>query len=157
MSPWLSIILNGSAKEGKMRFGESFGEACRFCGSTHIVVWPPSSAGNCAVCSDEVRAWEARLDHLAERKIAVARAAFLAAAAEGRALQRAQRWSARRDAVTGAAHALARRGAALGDAGVRRLCGGPLREARMLFAAALRAPRLLLRALPVRSRTAHNY
>ena len=57
-----------------MRFAESHDEACRYCGSTRIVVWPPSSAGRCAGCSDEVRAHEARLDRLAERKLGLARA-----------------------------------------------------------------------------------
>src|SRR5678815_5668899 len=50
-----------SAKEGKMRFGESFGEACRYCGCTQIIVSPPSSAGHCAQCSKEALAWDCLL------------------------------------------------------------------------------------------------
>lgn len=111
-----------------MRFAESHDEACRYCGSTQIVVWPPSSAGQCAGCSDGVRAYEARLGRLAERKLALARAAFSDAEAERRAAERARLRAERR--------------AALLDAGRARL--------RRLHAA-------LLKALPHRSRTAHNY
>ena len=82
-----------------MRFGESYGEACRFCGSTEIVVWPPSSAGNCAHCSDAVKAWGARADQLADRRLSLARAAFDAAEAERRIAERADRWAARRAAL----------------------------------------------------------
>jgi hypothetical protein len=85
-----------------MRFGESYGEACRFCGSTEIVVWPPSSAGNCAHCSDAVKAWDARAGQLADRRLALARAAFDAAEADRRVAERAERWAARRAALRGA-------------------------------------------------------
>src|SRR5215475_13571687 len=88
-----------STKEGVMRFGESFGEAWRLCGSTQIIVWPPSSAGNCAICSKEALAWDARLDQLAQRRLALARADFAAAEAERRAAERARRWAERRAAV----------------------------------------------------------
>lgn len=111
-----------------MRFAESHDEACRYCGSTRIVVWPPSSAGRCAGCSDEVRAYEARLDRLAERRLGLARTAFAAAAAEKRAAERARARAARRVALL--------------EAGRARL--------RRLHAA-------LLKALPHRSRTAHNF
>lgn len=111
-----------------MRFAESHDEACRYCGSTRIVVWPPSSAGRCAGCSDEVRAHEARLDRLAERKLAVARAAFAAAEAERQAAERLRRRAERRAALIGA-----------GRARVRRLHAA------------------LLKALPGRARTAPNY
>jgi hypothetical protein len=122
-----------------MRFGESHDEACRYCGSTQIVVWPPSSAGQCAVCSDEVRAHEARLDQLAERKLALARAAYAAAEAEKRAAERLRQRAERRAAVAEAGRALVQRGAMIGSNGLKRLQGA------------------LLRALPARSRTAHNY
>jgi hypothetical protein len=139
MSPWLSIHRNGSAKEGNMRFGESHDEACRYCGSTQIVVWPPTSAGQCAVCSDDVRAHEARLDQLAERKLARARAAFAAAEAARRAAERGRLRAERRAALAEAGRTLAQRGATIGGSGLKRLHGA------------------LLRALPARSRTAHNY
>ncbi len=111
-----------------MRFAESHDEACRYCGSTRIVVWPPSSAGQCAGCSDEVREYEARLDRLAERKLALARAAFAAAEAERRAAERLRLRAERRAA----------------------LIDGARTGARRIQAA-------LLKALPQRSRTAHNY
>ena len=111
-----------------MRFAESHDEACRYCGSTRIVVWPPSSAGQCAVCSDEVRAYEARLDQLALRKLALARAAFAAAETEKRAAERQHLRAERRAALLEA-----------GRAGLKRLQG------------------TLLKVLPQRSRTAHNY
>jgi hypothetical protein len=152
----LSNDLNGSAKEGNMRFGESFGEACRNCGSTEIVVWPPSSAGHCAVCSEAVQAWKARTDQLAERKLARVRAAYFAAEAERHAVERAERWAARRAAAADAGRALAQRGLALGTCGLRRHTTVSLRETRALLAAASRARRLF-RAPPIRSRTAHNY
>jgi hypothetical protein len=122
-----------------MRFGESYGEACRNCGSTQIVVWPPSSAGHCAQCSDVVHAYTARLDRLAERKLALAREAYYAAEAEKRAAERAERKQARRAAVAEAGRSLVQRCAALGNSGLRR------------------AQATLQRALPHRSRTAHNY
>ena len=139
-----------------MRFGESFGEACRNCGSTEIVVWPPSSAGHCAMCSEAVQAWKARTDQLAERKLALARAAYFAAEAEKHAAERAERWAAQRVAAANAGRALAQRGVVLGTAGLKRLTAVSLRETRALFAAASRARRML-RAPPIRSRTAHNY
>ncbi len=111
-----------------MRFAESHDEACRYCGSTQFVIWPPSSAGQCAGCSEEVRAYEARLDRLAERKLALARAAFSAAEAERRAAERLRLRAERRAALIKA-----------GRARVRRLHAA------------------LLKALPGRTRTAHNY
>lgn len=111
-----------------MRFAESHDEACRYCGSTQIVVWPPSSAGQCAGCSDAVRDYEARRDRLAERKLAFARAAFAAAEAEKRAAERLRLRAERRAALLEA-----------GRTGLKRLHGA------------------LLKALPQRSRTAHNY
>lgn len=111
-----------------MRFAESHDEACRYCGSTQIVVWPPSSAGQCTGCSEEVRAYETRLDRLAERKLALARAAFSAAEAEKRAAERLRLRAERRTALI--------------EAGRGRV--------RRLHAA-------LVKALPGRTRTAHNY
>lgn len=111
-----------------MRFAESHDDACRYCGSTQIVIFPPSSAGQCAGCSEEVRAYEARLDRLAERKLAVARAAFASAEAERRVAEQLRHRAERR--------------AVLVEAGRARL--------RRIQAA-------LLKALPSRTRTAHNY
>ena len=82
-----------------MRIGESFGEACRKCGSTQIIIDPPSSSGRCAVCSHEAVDWAMRLEHAARRQRAIEQRAMLAAAVEARAAQRAQRWSERRAAV----------------------------------------------------------
>ena len=89
-----------------MRFAESHDEACRYCGSTQIVIWPPSSAGQCAGCSEEVRVYEARLDRLAERKLAVARAAFAASEAERRAAERLRLRAERRAALVEAARGM---------------------------------------------------
>jgi len=83
-----------------MRIGDSFGEACRNCGSTLIIVAPPSSSGRCAVCSHEAVAWAARLEHTSRRNQEMARLAALAAAAEARSAARAQLWAERRAAVT---------------------------------------------------------
>src|SRR5687767_7232630 len=140
-----------------MRFGDSYGEACRFCGSTQIVVWPPSSSGNCAVCSDEVHDWEARLDQVAERRLTRARAAFLAAEAQRRVAGRAQRWAARRAAIANGANQIARASLALPTAGARRIGALYRREFRALAVSMQRARRSLLRPLPARSDTAHNY
>jgi hypothetical protein len=43
-----------------MQIGDSFGDACRHCGSTLIIIAPPSSSGRCAVCSPEAKAWGER-------------------------------------------------------------------------------------------------
>lgn len=51
-----------------MRFAESYGDGCRYCGSTQIIVWPLSAAGSCAVCSSEANAWATRRDELARRR-----------------------------------------------------------------------------------------
>src|SRR5262249_44475715 len=108
-------------REGNMRFGESFGEACRFCGSTQIIVWPPSSAGNCAMCSEEAIAWDARLEQAAQRRLAVARAAFEAEEAERRAAERRRRWAAQRAALAQTGRDLARAGAMIAQFGAGRL------------------------------------
>ncbi|HEY7608142.1 MAG TPA: hypothetical protein VIF14_02840, partial [Alphaproteobacteria bacterium] len=107
-----------------MRFGESFGEACRYCGSTQVIVWPPSSAGHCAMCSKEAIAWDARLGQIAERRLELARAAFAAAEAEKRAAERAARRAARRAAI-------AQAGAALADAIRSRLRAALTAETRL--------------------------
>ncbi len=104
-----------------MRFAESHDEACRYCGSTQIVIWPPSSAGQCAGCSEEVRAYEARLDRLAERKLALARAAFAAAEAERRIADRQRLRAERRAALIESGLSLVQRGAMIGSRSLRRL------------------------------------
>jgi hypothetical protein len=140
-----------------MRFGDSYGEACRFCGSTQIVVWPPSSSGNCAVCSDEVQAWEARRDQVAGRHLARARAAFDAAEAQRRSAARAHRRAARRAAFAEGIRQVARASLALPGAGARRVGALYRRELRALAASVQRTRRSLVRSLPARSDTAHNY
>ena len=102
-----------------MHIGDSFGEACRNCGSTQIIVHPPSSSGRCAICSHEAVAWAVRLDQTARRQQAIEQQAMLAAAAEARAAQRAQRWSERRAVI-------ARAGAQL-----RMAASGFVREAHL--------------------------
>jgi hypothetical protein len=82
-----------------MRVGESFGEACRCCGSTLIIIAPPSSAGRCAVCSPEAIGWAARLEEISRRHRAAQQHALLAAASEAHAQQRAERTAARRATV----------------------------------------------------------
>jgi len=82
-----------------MRVGESFGEACRCCGSTLIIIAPPSSSGHCAVCSHEAAGWAQRLVATAERRRAAQQRALLATAAEAHARQRAERLAARRAAI----------------------------------------------------------
>jgi hypothetical protein len=83
-----------------MRIGESFGEACRCCGSTLIIIAPPSSSGRCAVCSPEAVAWAARLEQISRRHQEVERQTLRAAAAEAHAQERAERASERRAAVS---------------------------------------------------------
>jgi hypothetical protein len=132
-----------------MRFGESYGEACRFCGSTQIIVWPPSSAGNCANCSPEALAWDARLDQLARRRLEQARAAFAAAEAEKRAAELAARREARRAAIAGAI--AASRAAAAG-----RFRAAYLRQSHALARLLLRARRYARGALTARSGSART-
>jgi hypothetical protein len=91
-----------------MQFGESFGEDCRFCGSTKIIVSPPSSAGNCAQCSEEAKAWVNRQALLAEHQAAMARVLIDGAAEKRRAAERMRRWSDRRASVADACSALLR-------------------------------------------------
>jgi hypothetical protein len=132
-----------------MRFGESFGEACRFCGSTQIIVWPPSSAGNCAACSKEALAWDARLDQLAQRRLEQARAAFAAAEAEKRAAERMALRDARRAAIADAI--ASSRAAAAG-----RLRGAYLRQSHALARLLLRARRFARSSLQTRSDSART-
>jgi hypothetical protein len=103
--------------EGTMRVGESFGDACRNCGSTIIIIAPLSSAGACAVCSPVAEAWVARLEQGVRRRRELARLTALAVAARARAADRAQRAAERRAA-------LSRWGAQL-----RHAAAGALREA----------------------------
>lgn len=79
-----------------MRFGEGYGDACRFCGSTEIIVSPPSSAGNCAHCSEEAKAWAARQERLAEHQAAMARVLIAEADEKRQAAESARRWADRR-------------------------------------------------------------
>lgn len=112
----------GGAKEEYMRVGESFGEACRYCGSTQIIVWPPSSEGNCGMCSDEISAWAARLDQLAQRSLEETRAALFAAEAQKRSAEPARRRAGGHTALVQLCRALAQSGMALAAAaGIRGL------------------------------------
>lgn len=59
-----------ASADGPMQIGDSFGDACRHCGSTLIIIAPPSSSGRCGVCSPQANAWGERED---ERRRARAR------------------------------------------------------------------------------------
>jgi len=108
-----------------MRFGECYGEACRFCGSTQIIVSPPSSAGNCAECSEEAKAWTARQERLAEHQAAMARTLIEDAAEKRRAEESTRRWADRRAAIAEAWNSLVRGASARPGAVLR-----PLRYSR---------------------------
>jgi hypothetical protein len=69
-------FVNAIARENNpVQIGDSFGDACRHCGSTLIIIAPPSSSGRCAVCSPEAHAWVERLKDGARRRTATLRAA----------------------------------------------------------------------------------
>ncbi len=106
-----------------MHFGESYGEPCRFCGSTMIIVSPPSSAGNCAQCSREAKAWAHRQDLLAEHQAAMARVLIDDAAEARRAAERMRHWAERRASVADACGALLRGTAAALVGAVTRPAG----------------------------------
>lgn len=68
-------FVNAIARENPVQIGDSYGDACRHCGSTLIIIAPPSSSGRCAVCSPEAHAWVERLKDTARRRTAMLRAA----------------------------------------------------------------------------------
>ncbi len=82
-----------------MRIGASYGESCRYCGSTEIIVEPASSSGHCALCSHEAAAWTARADGTVDRYAAAARSDAAAIAADARHTAEAARTAARRSAT----------------------------------------------------------
>lgn len=68
-------FVNAIARENPVQIGDSYGDACRHCGSTLIIIAPPSSSGRCAVYSPEAHAWVERLKDTARRRTAMLRAA----------------------------------------------------------------------------------
>ena len=44
-------FVRAAARENPVQIGDGYGEPCRHCGSTLIIIAPPSSSGRCAVCS----------------------------------------------------------------------------------------------------------
>jgi len=82
-----------------MRTGASYGDCCRYCGSTEIILEPASSSGHCSVCSHEAAAWAARSSDTVDRYATAARAETAVAAAEAQRAAHAAHVAARRDAV----------------------------------------------------------
>lgn len=68
-------FVHAAARENPVQIGDGYGEPCRHCGSTLIIIAPPSSSGRCAVCSPEARAWVERLGKTARRRATPLRAA----------------------------------------------------------------------------------
>lgn len=68
-------FVHAAARENPVQIGDSYGDACRHCGSTLIIIAPPSSSGRCAVCSPEAHAWVERLKNTVRRGTATLRAA----------------------------------------------------------------------------------
>lgn len=67
------ILAHAASRDNPVQIGDSFGDACRHCGSTLIIISPPTSSGRCAVCSPEAHAWGERHKETARRR-AIARA-----------------------------------------------------------------------------------
>jgi hypothetical protein len=61
-----------ASADSPMQIGDSFGDACRHCGSTLIIIEPPTSSGHCAICSPQANAWG---DREVARRRRLARAA----------------------------------------------------------------------------------
>lgn len=96
-----------------MQFGDSFGEPCRRCGTTAIIVAPACAAGRCAACSHEVAEWKQRRREDLARRETLAAAAAEAVERDVAELRRRARTASRLD-----------RWRRLG-AGIGRLLGGP--------------------------------
>lgn len=62
-------LARACSRENPVQIGDSYGDACRHCGSTLIIIAPPSSSGRCAVCSPEAHAWVDRLKDSARRRV----------------------------------------------------------------------------------------
>lgn len=61
-----------ASRDNPIQIGDSYGDACRHCGSTLIIIAPPSSAGRCAICSPEAVTWIERHKETARRRAAAA-------------------------------------------------------------------------------------
>ena len=69
------MLAHAASRENPVQIGDSFGDACRHCGSTLIIIAPTSSSGRCAVCSPEARAWVERMKDTARRRATALHAA----------------------------------------------------------------------------------
>ena len=63
------MLAHAASRENPIQIGDSYGDACRNCGSTLIIIAPPSSSGHCAVCSHEAHDWVDRMKGSARRRI----------------------------------------------------------------------------------------
>ncbi len=61
-------LAHAASRDNPVRIGDSYGDACRHCGSTLIIIAPPSSSGRCAVCSPVAHDWVERLKNAARRR-----------------------------------------------------------------------------------------
>lgn len=62
------MLAHAASRENPVQIGDSYGDSCRHCGSTLIIIAPPSASGRCAVCSLEAHAWVERLKDTARRR-----------------------------------------------------------------------------------------
>jgi hypothetical protein len=72
METSMSTFARAATRENPIQIGDSYGDACRHCGSTLIIIAPPSSSGRCAICSHEAVAWIERHNENARRRAAAA-------------------------------------------------------------------------------------
>ncbi len=82
-----------------MHIGASYGDSCRYCGSTEIILEPASSSGRCALCSHEAAAWAVRSSDTVDRYAAAARTETAILTAEARRIERAALAAERRDTL----------------------------------------------------------
>jgi hypothetical protein len=74
METTMYMFAHAASRENPVQIGDSYGDACHHCGSTLIIIAPPSSSGRCAVCSPEAHAWVERLKDTARRRAVAAHA-----------------------------------------------------------------------------------
>jgi hypothetical protein len=68
METTMYMLAHAASRENPIQIGDSYGDACRNCGSTLIIIAPPSASGHCAVCSHEAHDWVGRLKQTARRR-----------------------------------------------------------------------------------------
>lgn len=66
------MLAHAASRENPIQIGDSYGDACRNCGSTLIIIAPPSASGQCAVCSHAAHDWVDRMKQTARRRVAAA-------------------------------------------------------------------------------------